>query len=159
MEQITVKSIEAAVQKIDSMDENAIERYSETLVIAQQTFVGYILSASIEFENEELVNHLMYYFNVFHESFNQQGMAIAPITDEMIGQYEVEYFGVLDEYQASEDFDLITAFTNQPNLLEFFMSEINYDLEEGNIDDEMLDQLFLVGVAVIAMMSKASYKQ
>lgn len=158
MEQITVKSIETAVKKIDDMSEDVIERYSETLVIAQETFVGYILSSAIEFENEELVNHLMYYFNIFHESFAQQGLAIAPITDEMIGQYEIEYFGILDEYQESEDFDLIVAFTNQPSMVEFFLSEINYDLEEGNIDDDMLDQLFLVGVAVIAMMSRSSYK-
>jgi hypothetical protein len=158
MEQIKIENIEAAVKKIDAMDEAALERYSETLVLSQETFVGYVLSSSIEFNNDDLVNHLMYYFNIFHESFAQQGLQLSTVTEEIIAEFETSYFDVLDEYQESEDFDVILSFTNQPGLMEFMLGEINYDLDEGNIDDDMMDQIFLVGTAIIGLMTKVSTK-
>jgi hypothetical protein len=158
MKQVSVKSIENAVHKIDAMDEDALERYSETTVLGQEEFMGYIMSAALEFENEELLNYLMYYYTIFHESFVQEGLTIAKIDETMIETFQEEYFSILDEYQENEDFDVLLAFANQQYLMEFLLMEIQPDEEhpEESLDEDTADHLFLVGTAMISMFSRAS---
>ncbi|PHR46070.1 MAG: hypothetical protein COA32_12560 [Fluviicola sp.] len=159
MTQIKVKSIEEAVLKIDKLDEDSLEKLSETHVLAQETFVGYILSSAIEYKNDDLLDLLIYYFNIFSEAAVIQGVKLKKITDEDIEEFQEEYVQTLDEYMETEDNDLIASLCNQPNLLSFLLSEISMEDEEGEkLEDETGTYLFIVGVAMIALLNRAIQK-
>lgn len=156
MTQIKVKSIEEAVLKIDKLDEDSLEKLSETHVLAQETFVGYILSSAIEYKNDDLLDLLIYYFNIFSEAAVLQGVKLKKITDDDIEDFQEEYVQTLDEYMETEDNDLIASLCNQPNLLSFLLSEISMEDEEGEkLEDETGTYLFIVGVAMIALLNRA----
>lgn len=156
MTQIKVKSIEEAVLKIDKLDEDSLEKLSEAHVLAQETFVGYILSSAIEYKNDDLLDLLIYYFNIFAEAAVIQGVELKKITDEDIEEFQEEYVQTLDEYMETEDNDLIASLCNQPNLLSFLLSEISMEDEEGEkLEDETGTYLFIVGVAMIALLNRA----
>jgi DNA-binding ferritin-like protein (Dps family) len=157
--QIKVKSIEEAVLKIDKLDEDSLEKLSETHVLAQETFVGYILSSAIEYKNDDLLDLLIYYFNIFAEAAVIQGVKLKNITDDDIEDFQEEYVQTLDEYMETEDNDLIASLCNQPNLLSFLLSEISMEDEEGEkLEDETGTYLFIVGVAMIALLNRAIEK-
>jgi hypothetical protein len=159
MTQIKVKSIEEAVLKIDKLDEDSLEKLSETHVLAQETFVGYILSSAIEYKNDDLLDLLIYYFNIFAEAAVIQGVKLKKISDEDIEDFQEEYVQTLDEYMETEDNDLIASLCNQPNLLSFLLSEISMEDEEGEkLEDETGTYLFIVGVAMIALLNRAIEK-
>lgn len=156
MTQIKVKSIEEAVLKIDKLDEDSLEKLSETHVLAQETFVGYILSSAIEYKNDDLLDLLIYYFNIFSEAIIIQGVKLEKITDDHIEDFQEEYVQTLDEYMESEDNDLIASLCNQPNMLSFLLSEISMEDEDGEeLDEEIGTYLFIVGVAMIALFNRA----
>tara|TARA_B100000508_G_scaffold137355_2_gene131734 strand:- start:14571 stop:15053 length:483 start_codon:yes stop_codon:yes gene_type:complete len=154
--QITVKSIEEAVLKIDKLDEDSLEKLSEAHVLAQETFVGYILSSAIEYKNDELLELLMYYYNIFAEAFVIQGVKLEKITDDHIENFQEEYVQTLDEYMETEDNDLISSLCNQPNMVSFLLSEIDMEDENGEkLEDDTATYLFIVGIAMIALLNRA----
>ena len=153
--QITVKSIEEAVLKIDKLDEDSLEKLSEAHVLAQETFVGYILSSAIEYKNDELLELLMYYYNIFAEAFVIQGVKLEKITDDHIENFQEEYVQTLDEYMETEDNDLISSLCNQPNMVSFLLSEIDMEDENGEkLEDDTATYLFIVGIAMIALLNR-----
>lgn len=159
MTQIKVKSIEDAVNKIDGLDDDALEKLSETHVLSQTVLVGYIMSSAIEYENEQLMDLLIYYFNIFSEAVALQGAQLETVTEETIEEFQEEYVSVLDEYMETEDTELIDSFCNQPNLVSFLLSEIDMEDETGQkLDDDTATYLFIVGVALIALMNRSLKK-
>lgn len=159
MTQIKIKSIEEAVLKIDKLDEDSLEKLSEAHVLAQETFVGYILSSAIEYKNDDLLDLLIYYYNIFAEAAVIQGVKLKKITDDDIEEFQEEYVQALDEYMETEDNDLIASLCNQPNLLSFLLSEISMEDENGEkLEDETGTYLFIVGVAMIALLNRAIEK-
>ncbi|MGM0479325.1 MAG: hypothetical protein ACQERC_08880 [Bacteroidota bacterium] len=155
-EQLTVKNIEKAVLKIDDLDADSLEKLSETHVLAQETFVGYVLSSAIEYKNDELLELLMYYFSIFSEAFAQQGIQWETIDDEAIENFQEEYIQTLDEYMETEDNDLIATLCNQPNMVSFLLNEIEAEDEDGDhLEDETATYLFIVGIAMIALMNRS----
>lgn len=154
--QITVKSIEQAVLKIDDLNEDSLEKLSEAHVLAQETFVGYILSSAIEYKNDELLELLMYYYNIFAEAFVIQGVELEKITDDHIENFQEEYVQTLDEYMETEDNDLIASLCNQPNMVSFLLSEIDMEDENGQkLEEDTATYLFIVGIAMIALLNRA----
>ena len=156
MNQITVSSIEKAVNKIDQLDEDGLERLSETYVLQQEELVGYLMSSALEYENEQLLDLLIYYYNIFSEAIQQQGLGYQKITEEQIDIFQEEYISVLDEYMETDDVDLIETLCNQPNMLSFLVSEIEMEDENGEtLDDDTATYLFIVGIAMIALLNKS----
>lgn len=156
MKQVSIKSIEDAVTKIDGLDEDALEKLSETYFNQQQEFLGYIFSSVIEYENEQLMDLLMYYFNIFSDAFAQEGLTLNKISDEQIDAFQEDYTSTLDEYMESEDMEIIEEFVNQPHLLSFLVSEVNMKDENGEeLDDETATYLFIVGIAMIGLLNNA----
>lgn len=154
--QITVKSIEQAVLKIDDLNEDSLEKLSEAHVLAQENFVGYILSSAIEYKNDELLELLMYYYNIFAEAFVLQGVQLEKITDDHIENFQEEYVQTLDEYMETEDNDLISSLCNQPNMVSFLLSEIDMEDENGEkLEEDTATYLFIVGIAMIALLNRA----
>lgn len=159
MTQISIKSIETAVEKIDSLDEDALEKFSETHVLQQEVFVGYIMSSAIEYQNELLMDLLIYYFNIFSEAHVQEGILVEKITEDDIDAFQEEFHNLLDEYMETEDMDLITSFCNQDFLLTFLLSEIEMEDEDGEkLDDDTATYLFIVGTAMIALFNRHQKK-
>lgn len=156
MQQITITNIEKAVNKIDNLDDDGLEKISETYGLAQQDFLGYAMSAGMEFENDTLTGLIIYYFNIYFEAFAQQGVKVKRITNEDIDAFQDEFSQVLEEYMDEEDIDLILAITNQPNLIAFMANEIEMADDDGtSLDDETATQLFIVSTAMIGLMNKA----
>lgn len=155
MKQITVKSIIDAVEKINLLDEDAIEKFSEAHVLHQEVFVGYIMSSGIETKNEQLMDLLMYYFFVFSEAVALEDMRTKPSDDDFFDELHADFEAAMDEYIKKEDLAVIEDFCNQPNMLAFLIEEIHAEDEEGNeLDDETASQLFITGVAMIASFDR-----
>lgn len=156
MPQITEKSILKAIEKIDDLSEEGLEKLSETHVLSQSTLVGYVLSSAIEYENNDLLEYLMYYFNVFSEAFSNQEVKLKTIDDAAIDDFQEEYIQTLDEFTETDDDDLISSLCNQPMLLSFFANDIfGEDEEEEKMPEEIANELFIVGIALIALMNRA----
>lgn len=153
---ITEKSIIDAVNKLDNLTEEALEKLSETYTLSQEAFIGYILSSAIEYENDELLDYLIYYFNIFSEALTQQGVKLQKIDDQMIDGFQDEYIATLNEFIETDDDDLISSLCNQPMMLGFYVADIFGKDEEGNeLDEDLANQLFIVGIAMIALMNRA----
>ena len=156
MKHISLASIEKAIQKVDNLDEDGLERIAETYALAQQTLLGYVLSAAIEYENEQLEGLLIYYYCLINEAFTQEGVLLNEITEGDIDAFEDDYFAMLDEYFQSEDEEVINDFCDQPDLTRFMMIEVSTDDEDGSsLDDDTATQLFIVTLAMITLMNKA----
>ena len=156
MSQVTIGHIEAAITKVDGLDENALERLSEAQTTAQPVLLGYIMSAVEEYENEELASLLIYYFTVVLEAFSQAGLHPKSVTDEMIDDFEDPYFQVLDEYFEKDDETILEDFSDQPDMVKFLAMEIGMEDADGtSLDDETATQLFIVMLAMISLLSRS----
>ncbi len=156
MSHITDKSLMSAIEKIDGLSDDALEKLSETHVKEQVTLVGYILSSAIEYESDSLLDHLMYYFNVFYEAISIQGVQLKTIDDAAIEDFQDEYFQTLDAFMETDDEDLILSLCNQPMLLSFFVNDIfGTDEEDATLPEDLANELFIVGVALITLLNRA----
>jgi hypothetical protein len=156
MKQISVSSIEAAIKKVDNLDDDGLEKLAETYALAQQTLLGYIMSAPVEYKNEQLEGLLIYYYCLISEAFTQEKVLLNQITDDDIDTFEEPFFEMLDEYFDQDDEEIINDFTDQPDLIRFMMIEISTEDDDGtSLDDETATQLFIVTSAMISLMGKA----
>lgn len=155
MKQITLESIEKAIQKVDNLDDNSLDRMSETFALAQENLLAYLMSAALEYENPNLEGLIIYYFCLILETFNQEGLRLEKITDEQIEAFEQPFFEMLDTYFEHEQTDVLDEFCDQPNLTQFMTMEISMKDDDGTeLDDETATQLFIVSVAMIALLNK-----
>jgi hypothetical protein len=83
MSQVSIKSIEKAINIVDNLDDDALEQLSERHSLAQPTLLGYIMSAAIEYQNEKLEGLLLYYYCLISESFTQEGLVTNTVTDDV----------------------------------------------------------------------------
>lgn len=156
MKHVSVASIEAAIKKVDNLDDDGLEKLAETYALAQQTLLGYIMSAPIEYKNEQLEGLLIYYYCLISEAFSQEKILLNQITEDEIDAFEEPFFEMLDEYFDKDDEEIINDFSDQPDLIRFMMIEISTEDEDGtSLDDETATQLFIVTSALISLMGKA----
>ncbi len=155
MKTVSVNSIEKAIQKIDTLDDAGLEKVAEAYALAQQTLLGYVMSAAIEYDNQQLEGLLIYYFCLISEAFTQEQIQLEPISEEMIEEFEEPFFEILDQYFESDDDDQLMDFSDQPELIRFMMVEISTPDEDGSkLDDQTATQLFIVITAMISLMSR-----
>lgn len=156
MKQVSYKSIEKAIEKIDNLDDDALEKVGETFALSQPTLLGYVMSAAQEYQNEQLEGLLIYYFCLLSEAFAQEQVPMRTITDEDIDAFEEPYFEMLDAYFENNEEEIIDDFTDQPELTKFMAVEVSMEDEDGtSLDDETATQLFIVAMAQISLMSRA----
>lgn len=157
MKHVSFKSIEAAIKKVDNLDDEGLERLSETYALAQQTLLGYVMSAALEYENEELEGLLIYYYCLISEAFNQENIRVRAVTDEDIDAFEEPYFQMLDSYFENDDEETLESFCDQPELAQFMAMEISTEDDDGtSLTDETATQLFIVTLAMITLMGRAA---
>ncbi len=156
MKHISVASIEAAIKKVDNLDDDGLEKLAETYALAQQTLLGYIMSAPVEYKNEQLEGLLIYYYCLISEAFTQEKVLLNQVTEDEIDAFEEPFFEMLDEYFDKDDEEILNDFTDQPDLIRFMMIEISTEDDDGtSLDDETATQLFIVTSALISLMGKA----
>ena len=156
MKHISVESIEKAINKVDNLDEDGLEKLAETYALAQQTLLGYIMSAATEYENEHLEGLLIYYYCLLSESFTQEQVFMNQISEDDIDAFEEPFFEMLDQYFDKDDENIINDFVDQPNLTRFMMIEISTEDEDGTtLEDDTATQLFIVTTAMITLMNRA----
>lgn len=156
MKHISVESIEKAIDKVDNLTDEGLEKLAETYALAQQTLLGYVMSAAVEYENEQLEGLLIYYYCLISETFSQEQAQLNQITEDDIEVFEQPFFEMLDEYFDKDQDDVILDFTDQPELIRFMMMEITTKDEDGtSLDDETATQLFIVTSAMITLMNRA----
>lgn len=159
MKHVSQASIEKAINKVDNLDDDGLEKLSEKYALAQETLLGYVMSAAIEYQNEKLEGLLIYYYCLISECFAQEGLKIRNITEEDIDTFEDPYFEMLDTYFEKDDDEVLDDFCDQPNLTQFMAMEISTEDEDGtSLDDETATQLFIVTLAMITLMNRAIEK-
>lgn len=156
MKYVSVASIEKAIQKVDNLDDDGLERLSETYSLAQQTLLGYIVSAAVEYDNTNLEGLLIYYYCLISESFTQEGILLNQITEDDIDAFEEPYFDMLDTYFDDDNDEVLSDFCGQTELAQFILMEISTADDDGtSLDDETATQLFIVMLAMISLMNRA----
>lgn len=156
MSHITFASIEKAIKTVDNLDDDGLEKLSEKYALAQQTLLGYVMSAPEEYENEELEGLLVYYYCLISECFDVQGLNLNTITEADIDAFEEPYFEMLDNYFENDDEEVLETFCDQPELAQFMAMEISTEDEDGTaLSDETATQLFIVILAMITLMNRA----
>jgi hypothetical protein len=155
MEQITLDSIAKAIEKIDNLTDDAIEKLMETLSLSQNNLIGYVMQAGAEYKNEELNSYSMYYMTILHEAYVQQGFAVAPISEDNIEEFQEPFILALDLIHKDEDYVPLNELIDQPHLMTFMANEIDQKDADGNmLDDATATQLFIVSSAMVGLMSK-----
>jgi hypothetical protein len=156
MSHVTFASIEKAIKTVDNLDDDGLEKLSEKYALAQQTLLGYVMSAPEEYENEELEGLLVYYYCLISECFGVQGLNLNTITEADIDAFEEPYFEMLDSYFENDDEEVLETFCDQPELAQFMAMEISTEDEDGTaLSDETATQLFIVILAMITLMNRA----
>ena len=156
MSHVTFASIEKAIKTVDNLDDDGLEKLSEKYALAQQTLLGYVMSAPEEYENEELEGLLVYYYCLISECFEAQGLKLNTITEADIDAFEEPYFEMLDSYFENDDEEVLETFCDQPQLAQFMAMEISTEDEDGTaLSDETATQLFIVILAMITLMNRA----
>ena len=156
MSQVSVKSIEAAITKIDGLSEEALDRKIETFTLQQEQLVNYLLQAGMEYENEDLNMFSIYYFAIVFEAFNEEGLNLNPITEDDIDNFQDPFVLALDAIYRDEDYAPMQDLVQQHHLMQFMMNEIEAVDEDGeSLSDETKTQLFIVSSGMIALMNGA----
>ncbi len=156
MKHVSLKSIENAIELVDNLDDQGLEKLSEKYALAQQVLLSYVMTAPEEYENENLEGLLIYYFCLLSECFEQEGIKVKPITEEQIDAFEESYFQMLDNYFENDEQEVLEDFCDQPELAQFMGIEISTEDQDGStLDDETATQLFIVTIAMISLMNQS----
>lgn len=156
MQQVSKESIQKALDKIDGLNEDGLDRLIETYTLKHQPLVDYILLSGEEFENEDVNVFAMYYFAIMAEAFYQEGIELAPITEQMIEDFQEPYHLALDAIFNGEDFEPMQDLVQQHHLQQFMLEEIESPDSDGVIlEDEVQTQLYIVTTSVIGIMHSA----
>ena len=92
MKQVSLSNIEKAIQKVDNLDEDSLEKLAETYALAQQVLLGYVMAAATEYKNEKLEGLLIYYYCLISEAFEQEGILLNEISEDDIDAFEEPFF-------------------------------------------------------------------
>lgn len=153
--QVTLASIEKAIDIVDNLDDDQLESLSEKYALAQQILLDYVASAATEYENEELEGLIIYYFCLINESFAQEGITFREITEADIDELEEPYFDMLDQYFEEENEEILESFCDQPELAQFMAMEVSTEDEDGtDMSEDTATQLFIVSLAMISLINR-----
>ena len=156
MGQVNTNSIDKAIEHVDNLEDDALESLSERYALAQPELLDYVMSASSEYENEELEGLLIYYFCLIMSSFEMEGLNLRPIVEADIDEMQDPYFEMLDNYFESEDEEELESFCDQPYLAQFMAIEVSTDDEDGSsLSEETSSQLFIVTIGMISLLNRA----
>ncbi|WP_027420506.1 hypothetical protein [Crocinitomix catalasitica] len=157
MSQVSIESIEAAIKKIDGLNEDGLDKLIEAFTLTQQDLVNYILQAGLEYENEDLNVFAIYYFAIIMEAFTQEGVALKVIDEDAIEAFQEPFLLALDAIHQDEEYEAMRDLVQQHNLMQFMLAEIESEDEDGEmLSEETQTQLFIVSAGMIGLLHEAS---
>ena len=92
------QDIEVAFNKIDNLNDLELEKLCEKHTLNQPELLEYILSASVEYKNEQLEGLLVYYFCLLMEIRINKAPLELKIDEESIVAFEDQFLNVINEY-------------------------------------------------------------
>jgi hypothetical protein len=156
MKHVSLAAIEKAIEVIDNLTDEQLENITERYAEAQESLLGYVMTAPEEYKNEDLEGLLIYYFCLVLEAFKQEGIELRSVTEEDIDALEEPFFDMLDQYFEDDDEEIIESFCDQPNLAQFMAMEVSEEDEDGSaLSEETATQLFIVSLAMISLLNRA----
>ena len=156
MKQVSLAAIEKAIEVIDNLTDEQLENITERYAEAQESLLGYVMTAPEEYKNEDLEGLLIYYFCLVLEAFKQEGIELRSVTEEDIDALEEPFFDMLDQYFEDDDEEIIESFCDQPHLAQFMAMEVSEEDEDGSaLSEETATQLFIVSLAMISLLNRA----
>jgi hypothetical protein len=151
---VAEEHIQNAVNKINALDEAALNKIAETYTLAQVQLLAYIMEAAEEFENEILADYIIYYFCIISEIYAQAQEKTHAVTEEMIDAFHAPFLELLEEYAQEEDPSILDVLIGQPNITNFIAEDLNGVDEEGEqLEVETASQLFIVLIAVVGLLN------
>lgn len=157
MKHITLTSIEKAIDIVDNLNDDQLEKLTEKYAEKQPVLLSYIISAALEYDNESLQGLIIYYFCLISESFEQEGVQVRKIEETDLDEFEGPFTEMLDEYFEGDDEDMLEDFCDQPYLVQFMAIEISEEDNDGSsLDDDTATQLFVVSLAMITLLARAA---
>jgi hypothetical protein len=157
MKTITFKSIDAAIELVDNLSDDALSVMCEKHEARQPELIDYILSAAVEYENPDLEGLLIYYYCLLLEAYENEGCELRMVEISDIESFEEEFLSVLESYFENENLELLEEYTGQPDLVQFMLVEISTPDEDGTtLEDETGVQLFISMMALISVLSKTN---
>lgn len=156
MKHVSLAAIEKAIEVIDNLTDEQLENITERYAEAQESLLGYVMTAPEEYKNEDLEGLLIYYFCLVLEAFKQEGIELHSVTEEDIDALEEPFFDMLDQYFEDDDEEIIESFCDQPHLAQFMAMEVSEEDEDGSaLSEETATQLFIVSLAMISLLNRA----
>lgn len=156
MKHVSLAAIEKAIEVIDNLTDEQLENITERYAEAQESLLGYVMTAPEEYKNEDLEGLLIYYFCLVLEAFKQEGVELRSVTEEDIDALEEPFFDMLDQYFEDDDEEIIESFCDQPHLAQFMAMEVSEEDEDGSaLSEETATQLFIVSLAMISLLNRA----
>ena len=156
MKHVSLAAIEKAIEVIDNLTDEQLENITELYAEAQESLLGYVMTAPEEYKNEDLEGLLIYYFCLVLEAFKQEGIELRSVTEEDIDALEEPFFDMLDQYFEDDDEEIIESFCDQPHLAQFMAMEVSEEDEDGSaLSEETATQLFIVSLAMISLLNRA----
>ena len=156
MKHVSLAAIEKAIEVIDNLTDEQLENITERYAEAQESLLGYVMTAPEEYKNEDLEGLLIYYFCLVLEAFKQEGIELRSVTEEDIDALEEPFFDMLDQYFEDDDEEIIESFCDQPHLAQFMAMEVSEEDEDGSaLSEETATQLFIVSLAMISLLNRA----
>lgn len=156
MKIVSVNSIEKAIDKIDNLEDDALNKIAEYYAQKQLVLFGYAGQAATEYNNPQLEGLLVYYFCLISEAFQNEGLDPKAIVEADIDDFEDAFFSALNSFFNTESVDGLEEFSGQPELIHFMLSEISTpDTDGTELDDETATQLFVVSAAIFSLLATA----
>lgn len=157
MKSINFTAIDSAISIVDNLTDDQLETLFAKNSKDQPDLLDYILSAAIEYENQDLEGLLVYYYCLLMEAYNQAGIKSRMIEIQDIESFEEEFLSVLETYFEEENLELLEEYTGQPDLVHFMLVEISTPDDDGTtIEDETGVQLFISMMALISILAKSN---
>ena len=128
----TYQDIEDAFNEIDNLNDQELEQLCEKHTLSQPELLEYILSASVEYKNEQLEGLLVYYFCLLMEIRIKKAPLDLKINEEIIVSFEDNFLNIINEYFESEKIELLEEYTDQGELVKFMIIEISTPDEDGS---------------------------
>ena len=159
MTQIKVENIEKAIEKIDTLEADALDKLIETFTLKQENLVDYVLQAGLEYENDSLNSYSIYYFAIAMESFLESGVKMKLIDEDDIENFQEPFLLCLDAIHEDEDYSPMHELIQQNSLIQFILNDIEAEDEEGvSLDEDTKTQLFIVCSSMLGLMNASITK-
>lgn len=139
---VSENSIEKAIDKIESIPEEAIQGYIDNVAKLQPAILAYAMVTGEEIK-QELAEDLLYYALIVFEAFSEESGFVPEVSENIITACETAYIEKLEQLEQADDSDagMLDIFnsTAQPALLHFLVNDLIID-EDNETEEEIASE-------------------